>query len=169
VAKWVIEPLAKTHHRDHFDCGKEVLSEWLKRYANQNMTRDLSRTYVAVRPGTTLVFGYYSLSAYRVQFDDLPNEQAKHLPRFQNVPLLGRLAVDRNVQGQGLGAILLVNALGRTARLADELGIHAVVVHAIDDSARAFYLKHDFIPLLDNPLHLFIPMKVVRKLRVQLD
>jgi GNAT superfamily N-acetyltransferase len=82
------------------------------------------------------------------------------------VVLLGRLAVDRTVQGQGLGAHLLIDALRRTECLAEAVGIRAVEVDAIDDAARRFYLKFGFGPLADDPNHLFLPLHVIRKLRL---
>jgi GNAT superfamily N-acetyltransferase len=166
VPDWSLQPLADHHDREGFDCGKPSLSEWLKRYAGQNETRDISRTYVAVRPGETRVFGYYSLSSCQIRFEVVPAARAKKLPRSQAVPaaLIGRLAVDQSIQGQGLGAVLLADALRRALRVAVQMGVHAVVVDAIDEDARGFYLKHGFEPLLDDPLHLFIPMKVVRQL-----
>lgn len=165
---WRIERLAGNHDRTGFDCGKPSLSDWVRLYAGQNETRDVARTYVAVRPGATRVHGYYCLSTGHVSPDSVPADRAKKLPPNQAVPvaLIGKLAVDRTAHRRGLGAVLLVDALARTQRLAHEIGIHAVVVDAIDDEARGFYLKFGFEPLLDDPLHLFITLKVVRKLKL---
>lgn len=166
MPEWVIEKLAVHHGREDFDCGKPSLSEWLKRYAGQNETRDVSRTFVAVRPGNPRVLGYYCLSSYQIQFNDVPPGRAKKLPRAQPVPavLIGRLAVHTEAQGQGLGAILLLDAFARTLRTAEQIGTHAIVVDAIDEQAHGFYLKYGFEELLDDRLHLFITLKVVRQL-----
>jgi GNAT superfamily N-acetyltransferase len=166
VPDWVIERLADRHNRSDFDCGKPSLSEWIKRYAGQNETRDVARTYVAVRPNDSRVFGYYCLSTCHINYGVLPKSRAKKLSPRLPVPmaLIGKLAVDRGIQGQGLGTVLLLDALVRTLHLADQIGIHAVVVDAIDEQARGFYLKYGFETLLDDPLHLFIAMKVVRQL-----
>ena len=166
MPEWVIEQLAGHHDCADFDCGKPPLSEWLTRYAGQNTTRDIGRTYVAVHPDEPRVFGYYSLSTGQVVPAIMPAPRAKKLPKNQPVPtaLIGRLAVDRSIQGQGLGVVLLLDALARIQRLADELGIHAIVVDAIDDQAGTFYRKHGFEAFLDDPLHLFITLKVVRQL-----
>jgi GNAT superfamily N-acetyltransferase len=162
---WLIERLERRHDRTAFACRQAALDDWLKLRAGQYEKKDLARTYVAVRRGEPAVLGYYAITAHRVSYEALPEEQAKGLPRI-DVPvlLLGRLAVDRTVQGQGLGALLLVDALRRAEHLAEAVGIRAVEVDAIDDGARRFYLKFGFVPLADHPKHLFLPMQVIRKL-----
>jgi GNAT superfamily N-acetyltransferase len=169
VAEWSIEKLGNHHDRKDFDCGKQPLTDWLKRLAGQNEERDISRTFVVVRPGESRVFGYYSLSSYSIRYEDVPPKRAKNLPRSQPIPtaLLGRLAVDKSVQGQRLGTLLLMDAFRQTLRLTSGIAIHAIVVHAIDEEARGFYLKRSFEPLLDDPLHLYITMKVVRQLDLE--
>jgi GNAT superfamily N-acetyltransferase len=169
VPVWTIQRLAKHHDRAGFDCGKPPLSDWVRRYAGQYEKRDLARTYVAVRPGESRVLGYYALSNCHLHHDLLPPARSKGLPGRLDVPaaLLGRLAVDRSVQGQGLGDVLLVDALRRVQHLADQIGILAVVVEAIDDQARGYYLHKGFEELLDDPRHLFLPMGVVRQLGLE--
>jgi len=162
---WSIEKLSSRHDRSAFDCGRPMLTDWLKTRAGQFEKRDLARTYVAVRTGGTVVVGYYALSNHRVAHDVLPPDQSKGLPRLDvPVVLLGRLAVDRTAQGKGLGSLLLIDALRRSQHLAEHVGVRAVEVDAIDDDARRFYLKFGFTPLLDDPNHLLLPMHVVRKL-----
>lgn len=164
---WVIEPLADRHERAAFDCGVPVLNDWLAQRAGQFTRKDLARTYVAVRPGEVAVLGYYALSSHMVRFEALPADQAKGLPRLDvPVALLGRLAVDRPTQGQGLGAELLIDALRRVQHLADRIGIRAVEVDAIDESAKRFYERHGFVPLLDDPRHLFLTLRVIRALKL---
>lgn len=162
---WIIERLLASHDRSSFDCGNPVLSDWLKHRASQFEKRDLSRTYVAARRGERVVLGYYAIASHRVTHEVLPPAQAKGLPRLDvPVVLVGRLAVDRSVQGRGLGSHLLIDALRRAEYLSGHVGIRAVEVDAIDDAAHDFYVKFGFTPLLDNPHHLFLPMQVVRKL-----
>lgn len=165
MSQWRIELLDKQHQRDRFDCGEESLNTFLGDHAGQNARRDISRTYVVVAEGSVLVAGYYTLSSGSVTFADLPDDLSKRLPKYP-VPTahLGRLAVDRQHQGQGLGGILLVDALKRVCNLADRIGIHAVTVHALNDSAKRFYEAHGFLPLRDDPFHLFLPMATIRKL-----
>lgn len=167
MTQWNIERLAKQHERSAFDCGHPSLNDWLQQRAGQHDRKDLSRTFVATHSGAAEVLGYYALATHYVAPAALPDEQAKGLPPMDvPVALLGRLAVDRTVQGQGLGSYLLVDALRRVSRLADEIGIRAIEVDAIDDSAKAFYLKFGFCELMDDSRHLFLPMQIVRKLRL---
>jgi GNAT superfamily N-acetyltransferase len=133
--------------------------------AGQFDRKDLARTFVAVLPGHGRVLGYYALASHRVRFESLPDDQAKGLPKIDvPVVLLGRLAVDRSTHGQGLGQFLLIDALRRALQVSKEVGIRAVEVDAIDEHARTFYLKYDFVALLDDPSHLYLPMQVIRKL-----
>jgi GNAT superfamily N-acetyltransferase len=162
---WSIERLERRHSRDPFDCGQPTLNDWLKLRAGQFDRKDLSRTFVAVRAGDNIVRGYYAVSNHHVRFDALSPPQAKGLPRV-DVPvlLLGRLAVDRSVQGSGLGSLLLIDALRRAERLAQHVGIRAVEVDAIDDAAKGFYLKFGFTQLTDDPHHLMLAIDTIRKL-----
>jgi GNAT superfamily N-acetyltransferase len=164
---WAIERPTKKHDRTSFHCGQSSLDDWLRLRVSQFEKRDLARTYVAVRKGETRVLGYYAISNHRVTYAALPAEQAKGLPSIEvPVVLLGRLAVDRSVQGQGLGELLLVDALRRAQHIADQIGVRAVEVDAIDEKARAFYTKFGFVSLVDVPGHLYLPIQVVRKLNL---
>ncbi len=162
---WLIEELGPDHDRSAFSCGRASLDEFLKQYAGQNQKTGVSRTFVALQPGEKLVCGYYSLAAGSVNLEALTDEQRKRLPKYP-VPVahLGRLAVDKSVQGQGLGSFLLLDALCRIDRVDRSIGIHAVEVVAIDDAAKRFYLKYGFTELRDDPHHLFISLKMIRKL-----
>jgi len=164
---WVIQRLAPSHDRSSFDCGKPELNDWLHRRAGQYERRDLARVYVAVRGDDPRVAGYYALSNHLVRYDALPEAQAKGLPTIDiPVVLLGRLAVDTAAQGQGLGAHLLIDALRRADHISEHIGIRAVEVDVIDETARQFYLRFGFVPLLDDRQHLFLPMQVIRKLEL---
>jgi GNAT superfamily N-acetyltransferase len=167
MAEWTIQRLARRHERSSFDFGQPALNDWLIHKAGQFERRDLARTYVATRPEETHVGGYYAISSHRVLFEALPEAEAKGLPRL-DVPvlLLGRLAVDQAFQGKGLGALLLIDALRRALHVAEQVGIRAVEVDAIDESARKFYLKYGFRSLLDDARHLFMPMHEIRKLKI---
>lgn len=167
LPNWSIRQLDKSYDRASFDCGKAELNNWLQQFAGQYERRDLARTYVAVREGDPRVLGYYAISNHLVRYDALPEEQAKGLPTIDiPVVLLGRLAVDKTAQGQGLGQHLLLDALRRAAHISQHIGIRAIEVDAIDDDARRFYLKFGFVPLLDDRHHLFLAMQVIRRLEL---
>jgi ribosomal protein S18 acetylase RimI-like enzyme len=163
MADWLIEPLDRHHVRSAFSCGKPPLDEFIRNLVSQYQKRNLGRTYVAVRSGDPRVFGYVTLASSSVPFINLPLEQAKKLPRHPvPVILLARLAVDQTVQGQRLGEILLLDALERCAALAVNLGVHAVEVQAIDAQARSLYEKYGFEALIDDQLHLILPIATIR-------
>lgn len=164
MADWQIVPMTDAHERGEFSCGKAPLDVFIRTQAGQYARKRVGRTFVAVRPDSTKVIGYYTLAASAVTFGDVPAEVSKKLPKHP-VPcvLLGRLAADVSARGIGLGADLLIDAFKRTLRLADELGVFAVHTHAIDDDARGFYEKFGFRPMLDQPRHMFLPMETVQK------
>ena len=167
MPRWEIQPLGRGHDRSAFDCGNAALNEWLEKRAGQWQKKELARCYVAVPKDESRVVGYYAISSHHVGYESLPADQAKGLPRIDvPVVLLGRLAVDQRARGQGLGSMLLIDALRRAEHLAAELGIRAVEVDAIDEAARQFYLKFGFTALEDEPNHLFLPMHVIRKLNL---
>lgn len=164
-AGWPVEELRGDHERDTFSCGHESLDLYIRRFAGQNGRLGVSRTFVAVEPGSARVVGYYSIAAGSVSFERLTETQRKRLPRYP-VPVahLGRLAVDRNSHGLGLGVFLLMDAFRRITQADRHIGVHAVEVVAIDENARRFYLKYGFTALADDPHHLMLSMSVVRKL-----
>ena len=161
---WAVEKLGTQHDREGFDCGHELLDNFLKRFATQYRKKNLGQTYVAVLPDKR-VAGYYTISTSRVDFENVPEDVRRKYPQIPiPVVLLGRLAVDKAFQGQGVGKTLLVKALRQAAELSDAVGIAAVEVHAIDDAARRFYLKYGFTPLADDQHHLYLPIKTIKKL-----
>ena len=159
-----VELLNKTHDVGRFDCGRHAsLNLWLQKYALQNQANDSARTYV-VR-GAGVVVGYYTISAGSVSRERATARSAHGLASHPvPIGLLARLAVDKNEQGNGLGSALLKDALMRIDRAADVLGIRAVLVHAIDEQARAFYARFDFEACPQDPLHLMLLMKDLRRM-----
>jgi GNAT superfamily N-acetyltransferase len=156
-----IEKLQPTHEVDSFDCGKEPLNGFLKRFALVNQRNGSSQTYVACR-GQRVV-AYYSLAVGSVMHETAPGRVTRGLARHPvPVMLLTRLAVDRAEQGTGIGRGLLKDALLRTVQAADIAGIRALLVHAKDEEAKAWYLKYDFEPSPSDPLHLFLLLKDIR-------
>jgi GNAT superfamily N-acetyltransferase len=162
----VIERLAPSHDRAAFGCGEESLDRYLQQQARQDSDRGLAVTYVALeQPGAAAILGYYTLSVSCVQPEIVPE---KRVPPKRAVPvvLLGRLAVDRSAQGRRLGEILLMDALRRSTELSERIGSFAVVVDALHDKARSFYLRYGFRELGDSTLHLYMTMKDIRKLGI---
>jgi len=161
---WVIEPLGRGHDRASFDCGEPALNEFIRTLARRQQEKHVGRTFVAApAPGAKKVLGFYTISAGSIQFEHLPADVQERLPRYP-VPVarLGRLAVDRSMSGQGLGAALLRDALLRVARLAStELGILGVVVDAKNDEACRFYEKYGFVRLPDHARTLFILTRTI--------
>lgn len=159
----VVEPLARGHDREGFDCGEPALNDYLRRQAMQDVRRGVSRVYVAHEYGSSKVLGWYTLSATSFSKEHLPEAQAKRLPHYP-VPaaLLGRLAVDRSYQGQGLGRFLLFDAFHRVLHVAQTLAVYALVVDAKNDDARMFYERYGFLRLPDTPSRLFIPIETLR-------
>lgn len=158
-----IQSLKKHHDRTNFDCGEESLDTFLKKFARQNDERGLGKTFVITEPESSEILSFYTLSSSSVSFENVP----ENLPRYP-VPVahLGRLAVDKKAKGNGLGEILLIDALRRVLRIADELGIYAVEVFALNGNAKSFYLKYGFLPLQDDEFHLYLPIKIIKKLNL---
>jgi ribosomal protein S18 acetylase RimI-like enzyme len=156
-----ILPLDKGHDRKSFHCGEPLLDEYLHRYAGQDTRRRVSRIFVAVpTDAPQQIVGYYSLSAGSLNADALPQAHRRRLPKYP-VPavLLGRLAVATTRQGQGLGFIVLADALRRVAAASRAMALYAVVVDALNDRAVAFYRKLGFIALPSQPERLFLPLE----------
>src|SRR5258708_32081969 len=158
------EGLRKAHELSSFDCGTAWLNEWLRRFAWQNQQADAAKVYVA-HCRDDVVTVYHSLTASSVRRDDAPARVAKGLANHPiGVALLGRLAVDREQKGKGLGRALLLDALMRTAQAAETIGIRALLVHAIDEDAKRFYLHFNFEHAPVDPMHLMLLMKDLRAL-----
>lgn len=160
---WQVTLLAKAHDRESFRSGVAELDTFLRTFAGQNAKRDLTQTYVAVRPTSSAVSGYYSVRMGEVGIDLLPDRERKGLPRYPlPVVHLARLAVDERERGKGLGERLLLDAFERAALLSKSIGAAAIEVVAKDPAARAFYSKYGFSSLLDGELHMYISMRIVR-------
>jgi GNAT superfamily N-acetyltransferase len=157
-----VGPLTRRHDLSGFDCGTHAsLNDWLRRFAWVNQQNEVSRTYVVGRANR--VVAYYSIATGSVSREEAPARVAKGLARHPvPVILLTRLAVDQSEQGAGLGKALLKYALIRIAGAADIVGARAVLVHAIDAAAAAFYRHFGFEPSPANDLHLMLLMKDLR-------
>lgn len=158
------ERLRDDHNRTDFSCGNVSLDRYLKEQAGQDLRRACATPFVLVSArGNTAILGYYTLSSYGIDVGELPADVAKKLPRYPLIPatLLGRLAVDRRYQGQGLGEFLLLDALYRALSQSAEIAAGAVFVDAIDAGAAKFYEHFGFVAFPSIPGRLFLPMKAV--------
>src|ERR1039457_7689915 len=162
VAEFVIEKLSQDHDLSRFNCGNDALNLWLKRFAWANVQNDSAPVYVAHRRDRVVV-GYHALTAGSVSRGEAPQRIGHGLAAHAiGVVVLGRLAVDRAQQGKGLGITLLQDALLRAEQAADTVGVRAVLVQAIDASARSFYLRFGFSPSPADEMRLMLPMEDLR-------
>jgi GNAT superfamily N-acetyltransferase len=154
-----VEPLNENHILEAFDCGKHPsLTHWLKEYALASEKSKSARTFVVHR--NKRVVGYFSLAASSIRKEEASPRAAKRQPGYPiSVILLARLAVDKTEQGQGLGAALLKNALQRCLQASESIGARAVLVHAIDAQAKAFYQHFGFEECTVDDLHLMLLIK----------
>lgn len=149
-------PIQNTHELDSFNCGEEVLDHWLKRRALKNEVLGASRTFVIC--SEQQVVGYYALATGSVVLNEAPSKLKRNMPDPIPVIILGRLAIDQTWQGQGIGQALLKDAVLRSLQVAQQVGVKALLVHALSESAKQFYLHQGFSESpLDN-LKLFLPL-----------
>ncbi len=162
-----IDPFDKaTHDRGTFDCGTAALNDYLKKQATQHLKRGVCKVYVLVDDRRVeRVLGYYTLSSSQLARSDLAEHAARRLPRHP-VPTitLGRMAVRQEEQGCGHGALLLIDALQRCARVSQEVGVYAIIVDAKDEKAKAFYEHYGFQELPEHPKRLLLPMGTAAQL-----
>lgn len=156
-----IEKLQRVHAVEAFTCGRPELDRFLIRHALRAQQANSSQTYVGLNGNT--VVGFYTIVAGEVRHADAPERVAKGMPLYP-IPLLvlARLAVHSGWQGRGIGAGLLLDALGRTLQVADMVGVRSLAVHAKDDSAAAFYRHFGFAPSPADSRHLFMLIKDIR-------
>ncbi len=165
MSEYVCEALTKKHNRKDFDCGVEVLNDYLVRFASQDIKRKVAAAFVLVPTDEPKrVVGFYTLCATSVELSGLPDEAAKRLPRYPQVPgiLIGRLA--RDLGHPGLGRLLLADALSRCVRSAADIAAAVVVVDAKDKAAVNFYKRFGFISLPKMKSRLFLPMETIGRL-----
>jgi GNAT superfamily N-acetyltransferase len=156
------EKLSPTFDVASFDSGEIVLDDWLRRRALPNEESGASRTYV-VRAGIRVV-GYYSLAVGAVSHDAVTGRMRRNMPQPIPVMILGRLAVDREFQGRGLGAGLLRDAVLRSIQAGQIAGIRGMLVHTISENARRFYESHGFVASPVDPLIVMITLSDAEKI-----
>ena len=157
-----VHSLTGSHDRQGFDCGRQELNDWLRQVARQHQEKGLSKTFVAIREDEPArICGYYALTLAELENRHLPDAWRKKLPRRIPGVRLGRLAVDRQYRGKGLGELLLVDALTRARRIHTEAGGIGLFVDALDEEAAGYCRRFGFLSAPDNPLLLFLPAMVV--------
>lgn len=155
-----IEALQSHHDTETFCCGSAALDDWLRCTARQHSRKGVSRTYVAVDADDAAnVLGFYSLTVGEAESIAMPEAVAKGLPRKLPIALLGRLAVSADKQDQGIGSLLLVDALRRVVGVATQVGISAILVDAKDRKAAEFYEHFGFRKLPDSSRKLVLLVK----------
>jgi ribosomal protein S18 acetylase RimI-like enzyme len=174
----IIELLHKFHNREQFDCGVEVLNQFLKATARQHLQKGISRTFVlSNRLADPLeqqdslkdIIGFFTLTICEISSEKLPSTLAKKYPLQVPAIRLARLAVDLKWQRQGIGEILMVEAMQRALLVADTAGGIGLFVDAKDESAQSYYARYGFIALEDNPLEMFLPLSLLRTLNIATD
>lgn len=163
-SEYGVEPLSTFHDRTGFHSGVLELDRYLQRQAGQDAKRKVAAPFLLV-DSKGAILGYYTLSAFSIQLGELPEAIARRLPRYPMLPatLLGRLAIGSSCRGQSLGRFLLMDALHRSLRSTSEVASVGVVVEALDEAARAFYLHHEFVQLADHKNKLFLAMATIER------
>lgn len=156
-----VEPLGD-HDLNSFSCGNRELDDWLKHHA-RTATGHGTRTFVLVDDAAGSTVGYFALAPHLLTRDEAPPKLARGAPREIPAILLAKLALDRSLQGHGIGAELLVHALTTIVGAARKAGGRVVLVDAIDDAARAFYEHHDFRPLPGQAARLVMKLSTAAK------
>jgi len=163
LQQWREESIGRHHDRKNFDCGSPELNSYLEHYARQNHQSGGAKTFVAVFPvEPTRVLGFYSISPGSIEFARVPAKLTRKLGRYE-VPVfrLGRLAIDRSVQRRGLGGDLLLAAGERALAVSAEVGGVALAIDAKDEKAARWYERFGALALLDDPLKLVLPLRVI--------
>ena len=160
-----IVPLAAHHDRASFSCGEDSLDRYLRDRVRWDESANVTACHVLTAASSPdQIAGYYTLSAAGVELGDLPERLAKRLPRYATIPvvLLGRLAIDRRYQGQGLGRVLVFDSFHKTLEIRERGGAWGVIVDALDEGATAFYERNGFDRFPNQPRRLFIPLRDAR-------
>lgn len=160
-------PITSAHDLANFDSGEAFLNEWLKRRALKNHAVGASRCFVLCNGAT--VIGYYSLSAGAISHEAAPKAMRRNMPDPLPVLLLGRLAIDKHHHNQGLGRALLRDAMLRAVNVASDTGVFALLIHALSEPAKRFYLSRGFLESPLEPMTLLMTLETVRSILIEPD
>lgn len=158
-----LEQLGRDHERTGFCCGEDALDRYFRTQVTQDVRRRVANCFVAVAQETRAIAGFYTIAASGLPFRDLPEAEARRLPRYPAVPAvrIGRLAVDRRFAGRGIGAAMLADAARRVMQVPP--AVFALLVDAKNEAAVRFYEHHGFQPLVSAPMTLFLPLGTAEK------
>jgi GNAT superfamily N-acetyltransferase len=154
------ELITAEHRLDDFDSGEASLDAWLRGRASRNQTSGASRCFV-IAEGSAVI-GYYTLSAGSISHATAPRAMRRNMPNPLPVLLLGRLAIDRRHQNQGLGQALLRDAMLRAVSVAHDAGVFAILLHALSEPAKRFYVSRGFVESPLQPMTLMMTLQTVR-------
>ena len=165
MADYLTNPLDSKHKKSEFTCGNTYLDNYIQKQAKQDIKRKLSACFVLSNEENE-IRGFYTLSNAGIPRELIPENISKKMPRaYESLPvtLLGRLAINEKNKGQGLGKLLLIDALKRSFEVSKVIGSMAVIVDPIDENAISFYNKFGFISLPDSE-KMFLSMKTIEQL-----
>jgi len=167
--EYLTVPLEKSFDRKEFNCGKSSLNDYIQTQVSQDVRKKLSVCFVLLNSSKTTVEGYYTLSNASIPYDDVPEKLRKTYPKsyeYITVTLLGRLALDERIKGQGFGGKILIDALKRSLKVSEEdLGSVAVIVDPLDEDAEKYYSHFGFVKLT-NSGKMFLDMNTIKKLNL---
>lgn len=155
-------PISVEHMLSDFNSNEPSLDEWLKKRALKNQASGASRCFVLSRSDDKKVIGYYTLSAGAISHEIAPKMMRRNMPDPLPILLLGRLAIDQSYQQKGLGSALLRDAMIRAMSVSRDAGVFAVLLHALSDSAKRFYLSRGFIQSPLQPMTLMMTLETIR-------
>ena len=154
-----IEILQKQHKVGKFSCGEPEIDKHLAHHAKKNTAYGYGRTFVAIKPGHPRVWAYYTLAASYVKAECFPS--ADGCPQQISVVLLGRIGVESEMAGRGLGQMLMGHAFQMSLEAAQRVGVHAIVLDAKSEKLTEYYARFGFTRLIDSPLHMYLPLSVL--------
>jgi len=160
-------PITADQELSNFDCGESSLNEWLKKRAFKNHVAGASRCFVVCAGAE--VIGYYSLSAGAISHEVAPKARRRNMPNPLPILLLGRLAVDKRYHNQRIGQALLRDAMMRAVSVAGDAGVFALLVHALSDQAKQFYLSRGFVESPLQPMTLLMTIETIRSILAEPD
>lgn len=158
----IVELLDKRHNRDDFNCGNEALNQFLKQTARQHIQKGISRTFVLIdTEQPDIIISFFTLTLCEVRVEKLPPKFAKKYPSKVAGVKLARLAVDKAYQRQGIGEIMMIEAMRRAVVVAENAGGIGLFVDAKDEAAKSYYNRYGFVSLEDAFLEMFLPLSTI--------